>query len=573
MLPRGSALLFLAAGLGLLAAAGCRKVENPLPEAVYEGSGLIANYKIAGPAARTRAPVEIIRKQVLPETLRVLSYQDLLSPALIRRYASATLVQVEVDFYKTTEDLIGRLQSGESVDLILLPSNAAQRLIRQQLLAPLTAARIPNLANVDQEFRGLVYDPEDKFTVPLVWATFGIAYNRRLLSTPPRRWSAVFEPARLFEASIQQERRPTRSGALERVQASVRQLRERALAEGPPAVHPPVDLGGRLVPELRFGSYRPLTDHRLVDEISANAGGSATILTRAGESYVRLSTSVFNEDGTRAIGTVLDPVSPATAALRRREPYYGVADILGKPHLTAYEPLEGPGGDIIGAIYYGFPIESAAAANRLHEETAEAASKSATSAALEAAVAYPDSSQRIFGAALVSLGYGLNEKDPAALRSAEDYLRRIAEERYPRILPEGELVEAIIDEQVTLAMMLSNEAIAAVQRNPSIGFISPDEKNWILIESAAVPATLGQKRRELAEDLINYLLHPNIAATVANQALSGSTVSASRGYLLPIIRFGPLAARLPTSWAVQSDDQDFQFDPEVYAKLKANQAR
>jgi len=60
---------------------------------------------------------------------------------------------------------------------------------------------------------------------------------------------------------------------------------------------------------------------------------------------------------------------------------------------------------------------------------------------------------------------------------------------------------------------------------------------------------------------------------VANHALSGTTVSAGRGYLLPIIRFGPLAARLPNSWVVQAEDQDHRFEPETYAKLKAAQNR
>jgi spermidine/putrescine-binding protein len=573
MLPRGFAPFLLAAALALLAAAGCRKVENPMPEDVYNGSGFIANYKIEGPAGRTREAVEVVRKRKLPETLRVLSRQDLLSPALLRRYEEATRVRVEVDFYKTTDDLAQRLRGGEAADLIFVPGYTAQHLIRHQLLAPLGAARIPNLAHIDRDFRGLVYDPEAKFTAPLIWSTFGIAYNRRLLPTPPRRWSAVFEPARLFEASSPEDRLTSRSGALERVQASVRQLLELALAEGPPAVHPPVEVGGRPVPELRFGAHRPLTDHRLVDAVSATAGGNATFFTRAGESYVRLSTSVRNRDGTRALGTVLDPVGPAIAALRRGQPYYGIADILGKTHLTAYEPLRGAGGDIIGVAYFGYPIESAAEANRLQEEAAEMATLAAAPAAPEVAVAYPDSIHRIFGAALVSLGYGLNERDPAALRGTGDYLRRIAEEMHPRILPEEELVDALIRERVTLAMMLSNEAITAIQRNPSIGFISPDETTWVRVESAALPAASSRERRELAEDFINYLLHPNIAAAVANHALSGSTVSAGRGYLLPIIRFGPLAARLPDSWIVQSDDQDLHFDPEVYAKLKADQAR
>jgi spermidine/putrescine-binding protein len=570
---RGILLLSLAAGLALLAAAGCRKVENPMPPDVNTGSGFLANYKIEGPAERTRSVVETYRKRKQPEVLRVLTRQDLLSPALIRRYQEATRVLVEVDFYKTTEELTQRLQAGEKTDLIFLPGYGAQRLVRLNLLAPLNTKRIPNLANIDRDFRGLIYDPDTRFTAPLVWSTYGIAYNRRLLPTPPSRWSALFEPGRLFEASSREERRTTRSGALERVQASVRQLRELALAEGPPTVHAPVDLKGREAPELRFGRHRPLTDHRLVDTVSANAGGNATFFTRAGDTYVRLSTSVRTGDGARAIGTELDPVGPAIAALRRGEAYYGIADILGRTHLTAYEPLRDEGGNIIGVAYYGYPIESAAEANRLQEEAAGMESRPADRAEPALAVAYPDSIHRVFGAALVSLGYGLNEADPVAIRAAAGYLEKVAENLHPQILLNEELVDAMVRERISLAMMPSNQAIAAIQRNPSIGFVSPEETTWIRVESAGLPAAASRERRELAEDFINYVLHPNIAAAVANHALAGSTVPAGRGYLLPIIRFGPLAARLPDYWVVQTEDQENRFDSQVFAKLKATPTR
>ena len=91
--------------------------------------------------------------------------------------------------------------------------------------------------------------------------------------------------------------------------------------------------------------------------------------------------------------------------------------------------------------------------------------------------------------------------------------------------------------------------------------------------AASLPAAASPERRELAEDFINYLLHPNIAAAVANQALAGSTVSAGRGYLLPLIRFGPLAARLPEAWVVQSEDAENRLETAVFDKLKAAQNR
>ncbi|CAG9172613.1 hypothetical protein LMG23994_02449 [Cupriavidus pinatubonensis] len=60
------------------------------------------------------------------------------------------------------------------------------------------------------------------------------------------------------------------------------------------------------------------------------------------------------DDGSRAIGTVLDPKGKAIAAIRGGGAFYGEVDILGKPYITGYEPIRDPGGKIIGVYYVGY---------------------------------------------------------------------------------------------------------------------------------------------------------------------------------------------------------------------------
>ena len=159
-----------------------------------------------------------------------------------------------------------------------------------------------------------------------------------------------------------------RSLYLERVQSAMRALRQLAAAEGPAAAGDPVVVEGRTVRDLRFGNLRAGAGNTLVDRAVDLVGGTATIFTRDGEDFVRISTNVRRADGNRAIGTVLDPASPAIAALRRGEAYYGVADILGRAYLTGYEPVRDPAGAIIGVLYVGYPIEAISQVGRLLEE-------------------------------------------------------------------------------------------------------------------------------------------------------------------------------------------------------------
>ena len=93
----------------------------------------------------------------------------------------------------------------------------------------------------------------------------------------------------------------------------------------------------------------------LVDGVKKEAGAVATLFVKSGDDFVRVATNVQKDDGSRAIGTVLDPKGKAIAAIRDDKPYYGEADILGKPYVTAYEPIRDAGGKTIGVYFVGYP--------------------------------------------------------------------------------------------------------------------------------------------------------------------------------------------------------------------------
>jgi hypothetical protein len=85
--------------------------------------------------------------------------------------------------------------------------------------------------------------------------------------------------------------------------------------------------------------------------------GTATIFTRDGDRFVRVSTNVMKDDGKRAVGTELNNTTKAYAALSKEVSFYGVVDILGSPFFTDYEPLYGKNGDYIGITYVGYKAE------------------------------------------------------------------------------------------------------------------------------------------------------------------------------------------------------------------------
>ncbi|MDM9626443.1 methyl-accepting chemotaxis protein [Rhizobium sp. S152] len=100
-----------------------------------------------------------------------------------------------------------------------------------------------------------------------------------------------------------------------------------------------------------------LGDHKLVDRTAQSISGVATVFERQGSDYVRVSTNVKTENGSRAVGTKLAANHPAQAELASGEAYYGPADLFGRKFMTGYFPVKNTSGANIGILFIGIPME------------------------------------------------------------------------------------------------------------------------------------------------------------------------------------------------------------------------
>ncbi|WP_434620414.1 methyl-accepting chemotaxis protein [Tabrizicola sp. M-4] len=105
------------------------------------------------------------------------------------------------------------------------------------------------------------------------------------------------------------------------------------------------------------------------DAVFAGLGVHVTYFTFTPETkeFIRLMTSITAADGSRVVGTPLDPKGPVLPVLLRGEVFTGDATILGEPYLTRYEPVFDASGNIVGAVFAG---KSLVQINALFMETA-----------------------------------------------------------------------------------------------------------------------------------------------------------------------------------------------------------
>lgn len=119
-----------------------------------------------------------------------------------------------------------------------------------------------------------------------------------------------------------------------------------------------VMMGGHTVPTFLHDGKPLNNDFGVIDEFSERAHVVATLFVRDGPDFVRVTTSLKKEDGSRATGTSIDHAHPAFPLLLSGKSYGGPAILFDRPYITRYEPIRDAGGNVIGAWFVGIDITS-----------------------------------------------------------------------------------------------------------------------------------------------------------------------------------------------------------------------
>ena len=100
-----------------------------------------------------------------------------------------------------------------------------------------------------------------------------------------------------------------------------------------------VKVGSVQAPGLYLGNELLNNNFAEVDEFQQMSAGVATLFVRSGEDFVRVSTSLTKQDGSRAIGTLLDHQHPAYQRLLAGQGYVGRALLFDRCYMTQYTPV------------------------------------------------------------------------------------------------------------------------------------------------------------------------------------------------------------------------------------------
>jgi spermidine/putrescine transport system substrate-binding protein len=130
--------------------------------------------------------------------LVIYCWSDYIPEEVITNFSREYNISVTYDTYDSNETMFAKLRAGaRGYDLAVPSADYTSIMIKENMLLEIDRSKITNFENIDPAvIEKMYYDPQNRFSIPYMVGTTGIAVNTKYLQDYPRSWS-IFEMAEL----------------------------------------------------------------------------------------------------------------------------------------------------------------------------------------------------------------------------------------------------------------------------------------------------------------------------------------------------------------------------------------
>ncbi|OSB08076.1 ABC transporter substrate-binding protein [Paraclostridium bifermentans] len=129
------------------------------------------------------------------KVLNVYNVGDYIDENIITLFEEKTGIDVQYETYDTNEMMYQKVKSGSTnYDLIFPSDYMVEKMKSEGLLQKIDFKNIPNMKYIDKSFLNPIYDETNEYSVPYMWGTFGILYNKQMVKEPVDSWNILWNP-------------------------------------------------------------------------------------------------------------------------------------------------------------------------------------------------------------------------------------------------------------------------------------------------------------------------------------------------------------------------------------------
>ena len=141
---------------------------------------------------------------------------------LIPEFEEKTGIDVIYETFTSDEEMFIKLsQSSNNYDVIFPSDYMVERLKKHDMLEKIDFSNVPNFKYVEDQYKGLDFDPNNEYTVPYFTSHFGIVYNKNLVDKPLTKWADLWDPKYKGEIIMYDLPRLSMSVALQKLGYSI----------------------------------------------------------------------------------------------------------------------------------------------------------------------------------------------------------------------------------------------------------------------------------------------------------------------------------------------------------------
>lgn len=131
-------------------------------------------------------------KQVV---LNVYNWGDYIDETILDDFEEEYNIKVNYEMFASNEDMYVKIKQGGTHYDVAFPSDyMIEKMVKEDLLVAFDTSSLENYKHIGEKFKSLPYDAENKYSVPYLWGTVGLIYNKDLVDEADMMsWDALFD--------------------------------------------------------------------------------------------------------------------------------------------------------------------------------------------------------------------------------------------------------------------------------------------------------------------------------------------------------------------------------------------
>ncbi|MEG0613898.1 MAG: spermidine/putrescine ABC transporter substrate-binding protein, partial [Clostridium sp.] len=122
------------------------------------------------------------------------NYGENIDKEIIKEFEKEYGIKVNIETFDDMETMYQKVSSGGAkYDVILVSDALMPRMIEKNLVKELNKDNIPNISQMDEQYLNLEIDPGNKYSVPYMFGTVGLVYNKDVVTEDVDSWDVLWD--------------------------------------------------------------------------------------------------------------------------------------------------------------------------------------------------------------------------------------------------------------------------------------------------------------------------------------------------------------------------------------------